>query len=122
MADKHDNPRPLDLGDDPMDPHGDGTIREGDPVYHLLLSGNAVVGNRREDGLWDVEVDGQPVESTPDTESTLDPAAVTTEEHAQERLPANALIDYIQQNRWVALGIAVVFVFVLLVLFFGTNS
>lgn len=45
----------LDLGEDPLDPHGDGTIRRGDPMYELMMSGGGFVGNRREDGTWDVE-------------------------------------------------------------------
>lgn len=44
----------LDLGDDPLDPHGDGTIRKGDPLYDLMMGG-ALMANRREDGKWDVK-------------------------------------------------------------------
>lgn len=48
-----------DLGDDPLDPHGDGTIRPGNPVYDLMMRSmkddTAMLANRREDGMWDVE-------------------------------------------------------------------
>lgn len=45
----------LDLGPDPLDPHGDGTIRPGDPMFDLMMKGTFVYGNRRPDGKWDVE-------------------------------------------------------------------
>lgn len=49
----------VDLGDDPLDPHGDGTVREGDPMYDLMMRSmqddTAMFANRREDGTWDVE-------------------------------------------------------------------
>jgi hypothetical protein len=46
----------MDLGKDPMDPHGDGTLRPGDPVFELLMNSGAVVTsfNPRPDGQWDV--------------------------------------------------------------------
>jgi hypothetical protein len=47
----------MDLGDDPLDPHGDGTIREGDPMYDLMMGGT-VFAERRADGQWDVSVEG----------------------------------------------------------------
>lgn len=41
---------------DPLDPHGDGTIREGDALYDILMGGGgAVRGTRNEDGTWEVE-------------------------------------------------------------------
>lgn len=43
---------------DPLDPHGDGTIREGDAMYDLLMgagSYGAVVGTRNDDGTWDLK-------------------------------------------------------------------
>ena len=45
---------------DPLDPHGDGTIREGDPIFDILMNsgGRGVIGNRRSDGTWDVEIIG----------------------------------------------------------------
>ena len=46
---------------DPMDPHGDGTVRPGDPMWEVFQKtmegdGNVVVGNRRADGDFDLEV------------------------------------------------------------------
>lgn len=38
---------------DPLDPHGDGTLRPGDPVFDAVMRGNAVIGNRSDDGTWD---------------------------------------------------------------------
>lgn len=46
---------PMDLGPNPMDPHGDGTIRPGDPVYEMMMSGDVFSASMRDDGLWDVE-------------------------------------------------------------------
>lgn len=51
-----------DLGDDPLNHDGDGTIREGDPMYDLMMrmaeSGKPMMANRREDGLWEVSMSG----------------------------------------------------------------
>ena len=52
--------RRMDLGNDPLDPHGDGTIREGDPMFDVFMSmlskdSSGVIANRNEDGTWDVE-------------------------------------------------------------------
>lgn len=57
--------RVMDLGDDPLDPHGDGTIRKGDPMmyYPTMNEGRATIGNRRPDGNWDVKI-------IPDDDST----------------------------------------------------
>lgn len=46
---------------DPMDPHGDGTLRPGDPMFEIFQKtmegdGNVVIGNRRDDGDFDIEV------------------------------------------------------------------
>ena len=46
---------------DPMDPHGDGTLRPGDPMFEIFQKtmegdGNAVIANRRADGDFDIEV------------------------------------------------------------------
>ncbi len=30
---------------DPLDPHGDGTLRRGDPIFDAVMRGNAVYGN-----------------------------------------------------------------------------
>lgn len=57
-----------DLGDDPLNHDGDGTIREGDPMYDLMMrmatSGEPMVAQRRDDGMWEVSVgrDGSPPE------------------------------------------------------------
>lgn len=50
-----------DPGVDQMNPHGDGTLRPGDPMFEIFQKtmegdGNAVIGNRRADGDFDVEV------------------------------------------------------------------
>ena len=45
----------IHLGNDPLDPHGDGTIRAGDPLFNLMTGGRAMIANRREDGNWEVE-------------------------------------------------------------------
>lgn len=45
------------LGDNPLDPRGDGTLREGDPLFDMLMGDNAGTGvhaRRRKDGTWDV--------------------------------------------------------------------
>jgi len=34
------NTEPMELGPDPMDPHGDGTLRPGDPMFELIMSTN----------------------------------------------------------------------------------
>ena len=44
-----------DLGDDPLDPHGDGTIGPGDPMWDVFTSGKPMIANRRDDGQWDVQ-------------------------------------------------------------------
>jgi hypothetical protein len=38
-------PKPEPAWTDPLDPHGDGTLREGDPVFDAMMRGNAVHGN-----------------------------------------------------------------------------
>lgn len=43
----------FDLGDDPLDPHGDGTIRPGDPMWDLMFG--PTLASRNDDGTWDVE-------------------------------------------------------------------
>lgn len=43
-----------DLGPDPLDPHGDGTIRPGDPLWQVFESGQPIIAERRDDGEWDV--------------------------------------------------------------------
>ena len=49
----------MDLGDDPLDPHGDGTLHPGDPMFDLIIGGDgsAVIANRRPDGTWEVQRD-----------------------------------------------------------------
>lgn len=52
--------RRMDLGDDPLDPHGDGTIREGDPMFEAFRAtmdgdADAIFATRNDDGTWDVE-------------------------------------------------------------------
>lgn len=47
--------RGVDLGSDPLDPRGDGTIRPGDPMWQAFMSGQPVLVNRRDDGMWDVQ-------------------------------------------------------------------
>lgn len=38
---------------DPLNPHGDGTLRPGDPIFEAAMRGNSVVGTLNEDGTWD---------------------------------------------------------------------
>lgn len=49
----------VDFGDDPLDPHGDGTLRMGDPMYDVLMkslnSGGTVFATRNDDGTWEVK-------------------------------------------------------------------
>ncbi|WIF20578.1 hypothetical protein SEA_JFLIX2_88 [Rhodococcus phage Jflix2] len=40
---------------DPLDPHGDGTLRPGDPIFDAAMRGNGVHGVRRDDGSWELE-------------------------------------------------------------------
>lgn len=71
---------------DPMDPHGDGTIRPGDPMWDVFLKtmegdGNVVIGNRREDGDFDLEV--YPMEDEPSsTRELFDPIPLKGEPSA----------------------------------------
>lgn len=50
-----------DLGDDPLDPHGDGTIGPGDPMwieFEKMISGESdgMLANRiGNSGTWNVE-------------------------------------------------------------------
>lgn len=44
----------LDPNVDMLDPHGDGTLREGDPLFDALMSNQVVYGNRTPKG-WDVK-------------------------------------------------------------------
>lgn len=44
----------LDLSDNPLDPHGDGTLRPGDPIFEAAMRGESTFGVRRPDGKWDV--------------------------------------------------------------------
>ncbi len=46
----------IHLGNDPLDPHGDGTIRPRDPLFDLRIGGRAMIANYREDGNWEVEI------------------------------------------------------------------
>lgn len=39
---------------DPLNPHGDGTLRPGDPVYDATMRGNAVSGEFGPEG-WKFE-------------------------------------------------------------------
>lgn len=57
IPDVNEETRTMDLGDDPLDPHGDGTIRQGDPMYDLMMNstGGVVVGNKNNDGTWDIK-------------------------------------------------------------------
>lgn len=53
----------MDLGPDPLDPRGEGTIREGDPIYDSMMrcmeTGESMFGNIMDDGKWDVEFHGK---------------------------------------------------------------
>lgn len=44
------------LGDNPLDPHGNGILKKGDPLFDMLMRGDprGVVAKRRNDGTWDV--------------------------------------------------------------------
>lgn len=39
---------------DPLDPHGDGTLRPGDDLFDAMMRGEAVMGTRRPDGGFDM--------------------------------------------------------------------
>lgn len=41
---------------DPLDPHGDGTLRPGDPVFEAAMRGETMIGNRGPDGWTFKEV------------------------------------------------------------------
>lgn len=52
-------PAPVDPSVDPMDPRGDGTIREGDEMWDIFkktMEGNTVIGNRQDDGSVELQV------------------------------------------------------------------
>lgn len=49
-----EEPEPVEWTD-PLDPHGDGTLRPGDPVFDALMRGEAVVGNYDEEKGWEIE-------------------------------------------------------------------
>ena len=58
MAMEHPPWRKMNLGEDPLDPHGDGTIREGDPMYQLLLNGPVqAIRDQEHPDEWDVYTD-----------------------------------------------------------------
>jgi hypothetical protein len=35
---------------DPLNPHGDGTLREGDTIFDAMMRGNVMIGNFGSDG------------------------------------------------------------------------
>ena len=37
---------------DPLDPHGDGTLRQGDPVFDAVMKGKSVMGHYDPNGTW----------------------------------------------------------------------
>lgn len=39
----------------PLDPHGDGTLRPGDPIFDAAMRGYGVVGVVNPDGTWELE-------------------------------------------------------------------
>lgn len=41
-------------GEDPLDPHGDGTLRPGDPIFDATMRGEVVYGTRGPGG-WTME-------------------------------------------------------------------
>lgn len=47
-------PAPEPEWTDPLDPHGDGTLRPGDPIYDAAMSGKTVFGNFGPEG-WVLE-------------------------------------------------------------------
>lgn len=48
--------------DNPLDFREDGSIREGDPAWNVMMeamtSGKAVIANQRKDGTWDSKTVG----------------------------------------------------------------
>lgn len=42
---------------DPLDPHGDGTLRPGDQVYDAMMRGNTIMGRFGPNG-WEFEESG----------------------------------------------------------------
>ncbi len=51
------------LGSDPLDPHGDGTLRPGDHLYDLLMAGHTIMASHRDNDNWDINVSSEPPES-----------------------------------------------------------
>lgn len=39
---------------DPLDPHGDGTLRAGDPIFDAMMRGEAIMGNFGPNG-WEYD-------------------------------------------------------------------
>lgn len=37
---------------DPLDPHGDGTLRPGDPVFDAMMRGEVAFGNFDDETGW----------------------------------------------------------------------
>ena len=42
------------LDSDPLNPHGDGTLCPGDPIFDAAMRGEAVYGVRNADDSWDL--------------------------------------------------------------------
>lgn len=51
-ATREKKPKPDPAWTDPLDPHGDGTLRKGDPIFDAMMKGNAVLGNFGPEG-WE---------------------------------------------------------------------
>lgn len=56
--------------ENPFDYREDGSIREGDPAWAVMMesmqTGNVVIGNQRPDGTWDIQE--IPSQETPSVE------------------------------------------------------
>ena len=65
-----EKPTRMNLGSDPLDPHGDGTIRQGDPLYDLLMSGVVHAERVGDSDEWNVATTTAP-EAPPEPPTPL---------------------------------------------------
>lgn len=76
-ADTHSSYFTTTEQDDPLDPRGDGTLRPGGPIFDAMMRGEAVYGNRQDDGSWRMEHtpdslygEGPDIKEFPETDHT----------------------------------------------------
>ncbi len=61
------NPEPTPKWTDPLNPHGDGTLRAGDPLFDAIMRGNVLRGTFGAQG-WKFEETGEAPDTDPNQE------------------------------------------------------